>query len=334
MKYYEFKGHIHLQEPFYLNSPRSSRFPVDSHGNPIIPASTIRGWLRFTSYRSLIEVFARKGLRFSIHEHYLLAKGVDTGDLVKSTRATNIGANAIVREHNPMMDLYGRWEMAGAFAVGNGIAPKSALTRLANSSRRHILDTFDDLSLYVEQNEISLLEKLLSEDGEFSQEIYEVNGKIKNLRNQTKSSRNPEESYAELAVAHEQLKDIKSQKVGSDESIRRINYASDILDAGTSITQKMKLRSSRHGSFQFLIWTISKLPFFSLGGKSEYNYGDVLPKWTITEHDFCNPDGNPIGAVGWNEDGFICELNDTHKFDLKEFESNLTTHKFDFRDFG
>lgn len=336
MKYFQFQGGLTLQEPFSVNTPNSGRLATDSHGNPIISASTIRGWLRFASYRSLIEVFMRQAELFSVHEHYMLAKGQDTNNLVSASRATPVGANAAVRKVNPMLDLYGRWGLAGSLGVGNGIAPKSAMVRLANSSRGHITDRFDGLVDFLKEQDIPTLHTIMAEDGEYAPEVRKIRNRLKTANQERKVATGATKAQmAEDMVKIEmELSDLLAQKIGSKETVRRVNFASEVIDAGTCVLQRMKLSSQHQSSLQFFIWTVSKLPFFNIGGLGEYNYGAVLPLWTITEHNFSNIEGSAVGVVGWDESGFVCSLEKEYQFDLGEFEKSLTTNKFNFKCFN
>ncbi|WP_436660322.1 hypothetical protein [Acinetobacter sp. P1(2025)] len=330
MKYYELKGYITLTEPFYINVPNSNKFPTDTNGNPIIPASSIRGWLRFISYRSLLEVFNRKEQKFSIHEQYLLLKGTDTGGLIQSERATTIGSNFNVRKLNPHIDLYGRWGLSGSLGVGNAIAGKGALTKTPNGSRGHIADGFDEIYDFVRNEELELLSTIMGEDGEYSKEVQDLKSRIRELRQQTKSK----EITDQIADLEQQINAIKAQKIGSKESVRRVNYGLSVLDAGTRLAHKMKLNSANPQSLQFLIWTISKLRFFNLGGKANYNFGDVRALWKIYEYTFDDVVGRHVGEIGWADDDFVFELNDDLNFDLKAFQDSLTNTAFNFKDFG
>ena len=337
MKYYQFKGVIKAIEPITLNSPNTKKFPQDNRGNPMIPATSIRGWLRFASYRSLLEVAKRHNLLFSIHEHYLLAKGIDTGNLVESDRATVIGKNIDVRQLNPIMDLYGRWGMASALGVGGAIAPMSALRRDASGSRGHIIDQFDDFENYIIEDDKDLLLNIMNDDAEAAPQIQQLKSQIK----QFKLDKLSVPVYEEKALLADKILElqtevdaIKKAKSGSSETIRHVRYGLEVLDANTEALNTMKLTSSNMSSFQFLIWTISKLPLFRLGGGRAYNYGVVEPLWTITEHGFDYPSGKAVGQVGWKDGQFICDLSDSH-FDLIEFQDRmLDPEQFNFKMFG
>jgi hypothetical protein len=338
MNYFELNGRIELLEPFTVNVPNNNHFPLNVHGDPIISASTLRGWLRFASYRCLVEVYKQHGLTFSIHEHYMLGKGVDTNDLIAKERATGIGSNVVVRNMNPLMDLYGRWGLAGALGVGNGIAPKSALFKTNTSSRSHISDQFDEFKEYILESEHEVLDKIMSEDGEFAPEIRILKQQIRNINNERRAATNIEAKDNLLEQLNDldgQIAQLKNKKIGSKETIRRLNYGVDALDAGTSVKQTMKLSGNSDNSLKFLIWTISKLVLFPIGGMRSHNFGKVEPKWTITNHSFANPSGEAVGIVGWQDGKFINELNSGYMFDLEAFEESLIDENiFNFRVFG
>lgn len=337
MKFYELKGTITLIEPFTINIPNSNRFPTTVSGEPMIPASTIRGWLRYASYRSLIELFKTNGRVFNVHEHYMLAKGIDTNDLIKTSRATQIGANTSVRNLNPMLDLYGRWGLAGSLGVGNGVAPRSALVRQPNSSRGHIVDRFENILDYLSAEDAKLMSELIQNDSDMAPEIKGLKQRVRTLANERnqlpKDSPLRESTQAQIDLLNKEIEQHKEEKVGAKETIRRVNFGENMLAAGTEVQHKMKLAHHSDTSLQFLLWTISKLPFFRIGSMAEYNHGVAHPMWEITEHTFSNVGGKSIGHVGWEESGFVCSgiMND---LELVEFEKMLLSADFNFNYYG
>lgn len=105
----------------------------------------------------------------------------------------------------------------------------------------------------------------------------------------------------------------------------------EALDAGTSLRHSMRLSGSYGQSFQFLLWTISKMPLFRLGGLKAQNFGRVGAKWTIIRHSFDAPMGEPVGLIGFRNNEFIFDLNEQYKFSLKDFEGSLMDQgKFNF----
>ena len=338
MKYYQFKGAIKLLQPFMINLPNSNQFPTDSHGNPIMPSNTLRGWLRFASYRSLLEVMNEHGIQFSIHEHYLLAKGIDTGNLVKTERATTMGANVNIRKFNPMMDLYGRWGLASVLGVGSAVASKSALVRKPSSSRGHIIDSFDDFERFIVEEDRQLLLEIMNQDAETAPQIQELKSQIKVIQQEKRNAPNLElknELSQKIQSLQTKVDNIKDNKTGSKESVRRTNFGIEVLDANAEAQHSMKLTGNHYGSFQFLVWTLSKLPLFRVGGGRAFNYGIVEPLWTITEHSFNHPEGFEVGEVGWVDGRFRFLLKGDLQFDLKDFENSLTNKElFNFTLFG
>lgn len=338
MKYYQFKGMIKLIQPFMVNLPMTNQFPTDSYGNPLMPSHSLRGWLRFASYRSLLEVMKEQGIFFNIHEHYLLGKGIDTGGLIKTERATTIGSNVNVREVNPMMDLYGRWGIASALGVGSAIAPKDSLIRSPNSSRGHILDSFDDFDRYIIEEDKELVLEIMKQDAETAPQIQELASQIKLVQHEKRNTPNAElkiELSQKIQGVQSKIDEIRENKVGSKNTVRRIDYGVEVIDANTEAQHSMKLTGNHHGSFQFLLWTLSKLPLFRVGGGRAFNYGVVEPLWSITEHSFSHPEGIDVGEVGWEDGQFKMFLKGDLQFDLKEFEKSLTNKElFNFTVFG
>lgn len=338
MKYYQFKGVIKLIQPFMVNLPKTNQFPTDSFGNPLMPSNSLRGWLRYASYRSLLEVMKEHGILFSIHEHYLLAKGIDTGGLVKNDRATIIGSNVNVRELNPMMDLYGRWGIASALGVGSAIASKGSLIKSPNSSRGHILDSFDDFERYIIEEDKQLLFEIMEQDAETAPQIRELSNQIRLMRHDKIVAQNFElknELSQKIQGIQTKVDEIKDSKIGPKNTVRRIDYGVEVIDANTHAQHTMKLTGNNQGSLHFLLWTLSKLPLFRVGGGRAFNYGVVEPLWNITEHSFSNPEGIQVGEVGWLDEKFKLSLNGDLQFDLKDFEKSLVDQEiFNFKVFG
>jgi CRISPR/Cas system CSM-associated protein Csm3 (group 7 of RAMP superfamily) len=337
MNYFEFGGNLKLLEPFTVNVANMNGLPKDTMGNPMIPASTLRGWLRFASYRCLVHLYKEHGKLFSIHEHYMLAKGVDTGGLIEKERGTTVGANVRVREVNPMMDLYGRWGLSSALGVSNAIASKSNIIKLGASSRSHIQDNFDNFDDYIIEGEKELLNQIVAEDADFSPEIRELKNKAKAIYLEKRSSSGAvqDDLQEQLNDINKQIDSVKSKKIGSRESIRRLSYGVEALDRGSVIPFKMKLNGNHIESYKFLIWTMSKLNLFSLGGMQSHNFGRVECILSVINRSFKNPLGTHIGEVHVEEYDFHYHTLDPMLFDLEEFENSLLDEsKFNFRMFG
>ena len=93
------------------------------------------------------------------------------------------------------------------------------------------------------------------------------------------------------------LDDLTDNKEQTKNNKSRNEYGVEVIDANTHAQHIMKLTGNHQGSLQFLLWTLSKLPLFRVGGGRAFNYGEVEPLWSITEHSFSHPEGLEVGEV-------------------------------------
>jgi len=175
-------------------------------------------------------------------------------------------------------------------------------------------------------------------DAETAPQIQELESKIRLIQHDKRNAPNFElknELSQKIQGIQTNIDDIKDNKVGSKNTVRRIDYGVEVIDANTHAQHTMKLTGNHQGSLQFLLWTLSKLPLFRVGGGRAFNYGEVEPLWSITEHSFSHPEGLEVGEVGWMDGKFKLSLNGDLQFDLKDFEKSLVDQEiFNFKIFG
>ncbi|MBO6224243.1 MAG: hypothetical protein J6N72_02145 [Psychrobacter sp.] len=84
MQTYKLIGTITTIQPVNITLPNTKGMPM-TQGKPMIPASSIRGWLRHSAHNAVTQAYAKEGKFLDVDTHYLLASGVDTGRVLSVT---------------------------------------------------------------------------------------------------------------------------------------------------------------------------------------------------------------------------------------------------------
>lgn len=313
MQTYKLIGHIETVEPVNITLPNTKGMPR-SQGLPMIPASSIRGWLRHAAHDGLVELFAKKDQLFSVDFHYLVASGVDTARVLdEKSQSTKVGANADIRRKHPLLSTFGYWGLAGKVAVGNAVATnKDALLVVNGGARQHVFTRNEKLSGFIKEEELDYLEDILKADAFSAEAIADHKIELKALKSKIVATTDKDEK-AEIKEQIKEIEDLiraaKDSRVGASESIRRPLENFEAIDAGQVLPHRILIKDPLTYELELTLWSIamaSLRPY--IGGHNNANYGEIKAEWELFVTDIENLQPKSLGKIGFNEEGFFCTI--------------------------
>ncbi|MED6316551.1 MAG: hypothetical protein VYA60_04845 [Pseudomonadota bacterium] len=336
MRTYKLIGNITTIQPVNITLPNTKGMPL-SQGLPMIPASSIRGWLRHACHDGITELFFANGKTLDVDLHYLIASGVDTSrSLSQSGQSTKVGLSHATRLAHPVLSTWGYWGLAGLASVGSAVASnKDALLVLNGGARQHVFNRNDKLSGFIDESQLGYLQDILQADKYSAEAMADYKLQLKEL----KSSIGKTSDADEKAEIKEKIKDVellirevKDNRIGASESIQRPLEMIEAIDQGQTLPNRMILKNPNEHELDILLWSIamgSLKPF--IGGHSNANFGEVSAEWELSVTDIQNLTPKKLGKIGFNEDGFYSDIEgfDANEVSKKIIDGTINIASFD-----
>lgn len=336
MRTIKFIGQITTVEPVNITMPNLKGMPR-SQGKPMIPASSLRGYLRHSAHNGIVEAFSRDEQYLTVDEHYLLASGVDTKRALAVTgQSTQVGANQEIRKKHPFLSIWGYWGLAGKFSVGNAVATSDdALLKVNGGSRQHVFNRNETLNNFVDPSELPRLQDILEADKFSAEAIADYKIEKKELQKQTRETTDKDEK-AEYRTRIEELdvlmREAKDARVGASESIQRPLDGYEAIDQGQMLPHRMVLKDPTDTELHLALWSIamaSLQPY--VGGHSNSNFGEIHAKWDVSVTDINSFTPKKLGEVGFDDNGFFCTVEG---FDVDEITKQIADGTINTRYFN
>ncbi len=319
-------GHINAIQPINITLPNTQGMPK-SDGKPMVPASSLRGWLRHACHDGITKLFADNGKLLDVDTHYLIASGVDTGRVLEvKGQSTKVGGNQVIREKHPMLSLWGYWGLAGKFSVGSAVADSaSALLSINGGARQHVFNRNEELHNFVDKSELAYLQDILSADKYSSEALVDYKSEEKLLKKEIRETTDKDrkaEINIRLGEIAQLVSDAKELRVGAKESVQRPLENIEAIDQGQTLPHRMILKSPSDLELNLALWSIAMGSLRAyIGGHSNANFGEITAHWEVKETSIKSLKPVLLGEVGFNdEDGFYCTVEG---FDYKEITEGI-----------
>ncbi|MGO3640414.1 hypothetical protein ACTXIV_13065 [Psychrobacter celer] len=325
MRTVKFIGNINTIQPVNITLPNTKGMPR-SQGRPMIPASSLRGFIRHCAHEGITLLFDKHDKPMDIDFHYLLASGVDTGRVLGvSGQNTKVGANQQIRAKHPMLSLFGYWGLSGKLSVGNAVADNdNALLKVNAGARQHVFNRNEELSNFIDPSELDRLQDILDADKYSAEAIADYKAEKKELPKKIRETSDPDEKAAYKQRSEELdvlIRDAKDSRVGASESIQRPLEQFEAIDAGQMLPHRMLLKDPTDQELHLALWSIamaSLKPY--VGGHTNANYGEIHAKWEVMVTDIDNLTPKSLGHVGFNDEGFFHTIEG---FDVDEITKQI-----------
>ena len=324
MRTYKLIGTMNTIQPVNITMPNTKGMPT-SKGLPMIPASSIRGWLRHAAHNAVKNIFAKDGRFLDVDTHYLLASGVDTGRVLGvAGQSTKVGANHQIRIKHPMLSTWGYWGLAGKVAVGSAVAgSREALLTVSGGARQHVFNRNEGLSGFINKDELDHLQDILSADAYSAKAMLDYKIELKKLKKEISNTSDKEEK-AEIRVrigeVEEMIDQAKESRAGAKESVQRPLDFIEAIDEGQVLPHRIIVKNPNEYELDLVLWSIAMAsihPF--IGGHNNANFGEISAEWELRVSDIDNLTPKVLGKIGFNDDGFYS--------DIEGFDVNAVTKK-------
>lgn len=318
---YNFIGTVTAVSPLTVTLPGGNtkgahRLPRNGgyHSRPYFPASSVRGALRNAGHVALTRHLGKQDVRFTIAEHFAHAQGIIIKAKGVESCATDepqgaIDANQSVRDDNPFMSLWGRWGMDGRCCIGNLIPlTDDCVGQFGGGARTVMFERNPNLLEDLSNEEIQQINHILSEQAETSANMAPLSAEVTTLKKSLKNIDDPEAKsrvQSKIAELEAQMKQMKDDKTGSRESIRRPIDPYEAFVAGCEFEHLMTLKSATDDELSlFLTCLLEFARGSTLGGHKAHGCGSISGEYKVTvwPEDALKP--VEIGSVSFGPNGF------------------------------
>lgn len=302
------------------------------NADPYFPATSIRGALRHATHRHVVSCLKKSNAEytFDLSDHFLLAQGVDIADKLKNDDQID-GAKA-QRLKNPMLSLFGHWQLRGRVSIGSAFPKTKDATSLFGGGFRTIMfERTPELLDELEPSEQDRFSDIIKEQASAGVDIAEINDQIKATKKLLKTASNEEKPsiFETLNRLEDAKKHRKAEKKEAKESIRRPVDSYEAFNAGTEFTHRISIENTSDVEFGLFL---SGLADFArhprLGGHSAHNCGLVSGSYVVKSWPEDELKPSILGRISFHQDGFDVE-GDELKNAISVWRSSF--HEFDFR---
>lgn len=336
-----FEGNIKTVQPITVSLANKPGLPVNTMGFPMIPSSTLRGWLRHSVHNAISSIANSKGIKYSVPEHFFMGAGQDVHNkLGKQSSNERMKRSCKLRKENPFFSVYGRWLASGRLSVTNAVSmQKNCIIKIGPASRKNVLVKNVDVISSIDPETIDNLDKILlsnaisskNETGKSQDALSEIKRRISELQNKLND---PGTEPSLIKLIQNQIK--QQEKLLFTTSQRNVdsgNFSSskkvdlfDAIDANHELRHSMQLSNPNKNDFMFFIWSLFVASKNPVGGKVSYGCGLIQAEYKIYSESLLDIKRKQIGVVGFNSDeGFYIKP----EFDISLSTGVITKDCFD-----
>lgn len=302
-------GSIKAIEPITVSYPGKEQcIPKTPNGAAMLNGSTFRGPLRKATYHAIRQLLAdHHGVAeseiFSLTDAYMLGQGMDT-----TREANNEGqktarplAETRLRQANPMLNLFGRWGLSGYLATSPLIAAADSVMTVGQSVRADMFERDTEEVRYLSEADYQKLQAQMDSERETQNRITETRKKIKQLRSQfvhAESAEQRKQLNDQISELETRIKSIKSEREGSEESIKHVLDGYEAIAPGTLLSHEMTLTEDDDASLGLLLIGLSEMARNPvLGGHQSNGCGRFEAEWTAWRWPVGALEAETVGSV-------------------------------------
>lgn len=306
--------------------------------SPFITGSSFRGGIR----RCAVNLINRYlGEPFTVDQLYMLTQGVDTTKLTSAENvAGEIEKEESLRLSNPALSLFGRWGLPSHLGTGDLIPiDKNCFFTAGAGVRTNEFIRNPSAVKFINKEELGYLHSLLQSDSESSSDIRAIDAQIKLLIKDYKNSEiasQKAEINAQISELERQKKDVKANKVGSENTIQRPLPGYEAIIPGTLMNQRIALQMCNESELGLFLATLAEFARNPvIGGHANYANGAISIVYSVNYWAEDEDRPSTIATITINEEGF--EITGTYSTELyrirDQFKADVKNGKFDFKQF-
>ena len=351
-----FTGHITTRTPLTVNradAKKSSsegpsllpRVGFSLKSPPLFPVTSLKGAIRRTAYKVCQTAWEKDNpdQPFTIDDFYMLAQGTNTRgtgpagiDPAKDAKANrNVFSDDQLRDHNPMLSVFGRWGMTGRWGVENAYPGEDSIFVNGAGFRINDYTRPDASSDGMRAEDVERLQEIMTHQAVLIEEGGEITKLLKDAKKAIMNEKDPEEK-SRLAKVIDDLEEKQKIIKSGVEVIQRPIAGYEAIKPGTPMKHIMRLQP---GSDIELGLMLATLRYFAanpeLGGHESHCCGMVDMEYTAKTWQAGQTEATILGKVGFDEDRFYIEDEPGHTLlsdSLKAWDEAIATPgTFDFK---
>lgn len=315
-KTYQFNGTVTALSPLTVTMPGSSsksshRLPRNGgfSARPYFPATSFRGGLRNAGHVALARHLEKQGIKFTLAEHFAHAQGIDIKGSAVVGKSGAIDANQSVRDDNPFMSLWGRWGVDGRCSIGNLIPiTDDCVGQFGGGARVVMFERNQTLLEILDESDVQQLNHILEEQADSSEKLAPIEAQMATLKKSLRNIDDPETKarvQENIATLEAQKKQLKDEKTGSRESIRRPIDPYEAFVSGCEFEHRMALKSATESELSMFFACLLEFARSStLGGHKAHGCGTFSAQYKVSVWPEDADKPVEIGVVSLGPDGF------------------------------
>ncbi|WP_162622883.1 hypothetical protein [Salinisphaera orenii] len=326
-------GTLTALAPITVSYVGMTGLPRTPHQELMLYGGTFRGPLRKACYRALRHHLAGAdgdpSNVFSLADAYMLGEGVD----VTNRTAAESGAPADpvserrIRTANPMLDLFGRWKLAGRLAIGSMRTPESNLMTAGRGARTDMFERDNREAMFLAPADRDTLMRQLESERATQREIEQATQQERDLKRRVRNA-DPAEKQTinnELAALKTRVKELKNAREGATESIKHPLNGFEAIAPGSELPHRVTLIEGTDVNLGLLLMSLVELarePY--LGGYFAQGCGEFEADYSVSRFASGSLKPETIGRVAFGPDGVELDgdiLNEAYQSFIDQLSS-------------
>lgn len=281
------------------------RLPRTPHGEAFLNSGTLRGPLRKAALRVAREQITD---RLSIQALYMLGEGVDT------TREVNneVGkyyypaAEQRLRETNLILDMFGRWRLAGQLSVSPLRTATGNVIKAGQGTRHDQFERDASLVEWLSEEDQAALREMMASATASMADIAPLQAEIRELKAQSRKTDDREAKarlWQQIERLEAEIKALRESRKGAEHSIQHPIEGYEAIAPGSVLSSTLTLRNVAEASLGLLLETLIVFSRHPVIGGHQGAGGTIEARWTVYRRDAGSLQAEEIGEVTFDELG-------------------------------
>ena len=312
---YTLRGHLTARSPISVSYiGLDGALPRTPHGQVFLNGGTLRGPLRKSALNVVLRETA-KDTGMPLAQMYMLGQGVDTTREVNNEdtgKSHDPMAEKRLRELNPLLNLMGRWKLAGRLEVQPLLTPATNVVTAGQGVRHDQFERDPELVEWLDDAERDRLLETLASSRASMDDIKVVRDQVNVLKKAyRKAADDPDERKRisqQLTELDGREKAIREAREGGTESIKHPLAGHESIAPGSELSCTLRINGGTAVDLGLLLHSLADFSITPhLGGHRAGGFGAVSGQWTVYRRASGELKAEPIGEVTLDDLGFQIE---------------------------
>ncbi|MFB9146265.1 hypothetical protein ACFFU2_06990 [Halomonas alkalicola] len=281
------------------------RLPRTPHGEVFLNSGTLRGPLRKAALRVAKE---QVNEALSLQTLYMLGEGVDTTREVNNEAGKyyDPAAEQRLRETNLILDMFGRWRLAGQLSVSPLRTAAGNVMQAGQGTRHDQFERDPSLVEWLSEEDQAALRDMMASASASMADIAPLQAEIKQLKAQYRKTDDREQKsqlWKQVERLEAEIKELRENRKGAENSIKHPIEGYEAIAPGSTLSSTLKLRNVSEASLGLLLETLIVFSRHPVIGGHQGAGGTLEARWTVYRRDAGSLQAEEIGEVALDELG-------------------------------